>query len=137
MSKQVDILRLHLPVPGRLVPQAETAGNAVRPEALAEFLANGLKDATAIEAWIKGQAPAMAGLPPLTGQEHLSPRQQIYDRYFDITRHGGSTASIAFSLGQVMGELSREFQLGTSLGEQDISHLLDGLAAVLEAASER
>ena len=81
-------------------------------------------------------AAAVAKLPRLTGEEKLSPRQKIYDRYFDVGRHGGSTASITFALGQVMAEISREMQLGSTLDEQEINRLLDGLAAVMEAASE-
>lgn len=136
MNKQVDIRKLQLPVPGRLVPHAETAGNTVRPEALAEFLAGGLKDSAAIETWVGEQASVLAGSPPLTAQEKLSPRQKIYDRYFGVSRHGGSTASITLALGQILGEISRELQVGASLDESDINRLLDGLAAVLEAAGE-
>lgn len=138
MSNQVDVQKkLLLPLPEHLVPQSETGtDDALRVSALAGFLANGLKDTEGIESWIEAQAPAIAGLPPLPVNEQISPRQQIYDAYFDVGRHGGSTATIPFALGQVMGELSREFQLGTGLGEHDMHRLLDGLTAVLEAASE-
>lgn len=137
MSKQLDIKKLHLPVPGRLVPGVEMpAGGALRGEALAGFLAQGVKDTAAIEAWVRQAAAAVAELPRLTGEDKLSPRQKIYDRYFDVGRHGGSAVSITFALGQVMAEISREMQLGATLDEQEINRLLDGLAAVMEAASE-
>lgn len=136
MNKQVDIRKLQLPVPGRLVPAEATACEVLRPEALAEFLAAGLKDSAAIETWLGEQASVLAALPPLAGQEKLSPRQKIYDRYFGVDRHGGSTASITLALGQILGEVSRELQVGVSLDESDMNRLLDGLAAVLEAASE-
>lgn len=138
MSNQVGIKKkLLLPVPESLVPRPEIcAGDVLLADKLADFLANRLKDSEAIENWIAAQAPIVAGLPALTAGGQLSSRQQIYDGYFDVGRHGGSTASITFALGQVMGELSREFQLGSGLGEQEINHLLDGLTAVLEAVSE-
>lgn len=138
MNKRFDIQKLQLPIPGRLAPQAEMAtGNALRPDALAEFLANGLKDTGAIEAWLTEQASAMSDLPRQPEQEQLSPRQRIYDQYFNVIRHGGSIASVTFALAQVMGEVSRELHVGSDLGEPDMNRLLDGLTAVLEAVGER
>lgn len=137
MSKQLDTQKLHLPVPGRLALGVEMpAGGALRDEALAGFLAQGAKDTAAIEAWVRQGAAVMAELPRLSGEEKLSPRQKIYDRYFDLVRHGGSSASLTFALGQVLAEISRELQLGSTLDEREMSRLLDGLAAVMEAASE-
>lgn len=133
----MDIQKLHLPAPGRLAPGIEApADNALRGDALAGFLAEGLKDTAAIEAWVRQGASAVAELPRLYGGDKLSPRQRIYDRYFDVARHGGPAASITFALGQVLAEISRELQSGSTLGEQEINRLLDGLAAVMEAASE-
>jgi len=129
---------LLLPAPKHLVPRPRTgAADALCSQsALSDFIANELQDSEVIENWIVAQAPLIAGLPPLSTKEELTSKQHIYDRYFGVHRHGGSTASIALAVGQVMGELSRELQSGSGLGEQDVNHLLDGLAAVLEAANE-
>lgn len=140
MNTPLDIKKLQLPVPARLVPLAHTAAsNVLQAGALVEFLASGLQDSTGIEAWLEGQgsATAMADYPLLSELEKLSPRQKIYDSYFDVCRHGGSTASLAYALGQVMGEISRELQVGSGLDESELKCLFDGLAAVLEAAGER
>lgn len=137
MNKQVDIRKLLLPVPGRLVPQVEAgASKILRPEALVEFLSAGLKDGGAIEVWVGEQTSIMADLLPLAAQEKLSPREEIYDRYFGVGRHGGANASVMLALGQILGELSRELQVGASLGTPDMNRLFDGLAAVSEVVSE-
>lgn len=137
MGKQLDTPQIQLPVPGRLAAQSEApAGDGLDTGALAEFIASGLKG-TAVESWIREHALVIASLPQLAGQKGLSPRQQIYDRYFGINRHGGETGSIIFALAQVLGEISQELQVGSSLDEYEMGHLFDGLIAVLEAASER
>lgn len=138
MNKESDIQKLWLPVPERLGSMSGMgAGDAVRAEALAKFLESGLKDPAVIESWIQEQNSAIADLPPLPARDRLSPRQKIYDRYFNVCRHGGEASTITFAVGQVAGEISRELQVGSGLDEEEVSRLLDGLAAVLEAAGER
>lgn len=137
MTRQFDVRKLQLPVPARLSPPAHRAmDGALRKEKLGEFLARGLDDSAAIESWVDEHARAIAELPAVAGRETLSSRNKIYDGYFDVCRHGGAAATIAFALGQVMAELSRELTAGSGLGEHELSRLLDGLTAVLEATGE-
>lgn len=138
MGDPADMTQLLLPMPEHLEMRTGTNEmGALFATPLAGFLADGLKNLDAIENWLATQAPIIADLPPLSSSEPLTPRQQIYDRYFDVGRHGGTTETIPFAIGQVMARLSHEFQLGSDLGEQDMHRLLDGLAAVLEVTSER
>ncbi len=131
------ISKLLLPIPQRLTPRSVGCDDdALAIEPLTRFLANGLKDSEAIERWLAAHPPIIAALPSVTESERLTPRQKIYDRYFNVERHGGSAASVAYAVGQVMSELAREFQLGSGLGQQDLHRLIDGLSAVLETVSE-
>lgn len=137
MTRQFDVRKLQLPVPARLLPRARGGiDGSLRKEKLGEFLARGLDDSAAIQSWVNEHAGAMAELPAVAEREKLSPRNKIYDGYFDVCRHGGATATIAFALGQVMAELSGELTAGSGLAEHELSRLLDGLAAVLEATGE-
>lgn len=129
---------LLLPIPANLDPQSEVSMfDELSVAALSKFLKNGLiKDSEAIENWVIKQSPIVAALPQLAKSDQLLLMEQIYDQYFGVSRHEGSTTSMIFGLGQVLAELSQELQLGTDLGEQDVNVLLDGLTAVLEVVNE-
>lgn len=137
MPKQVNIQKLQLPLPARLVTGEDRAfDTAVQADVLSKFLEGGLADSASIASWIREHAAEMADLPGLAEREQLSARHRIYDHYFGVCRHGGTTSTITFALAQVMEEVSRELAMGSGLDQRDLNRLLDGLAAVLEATGE-
>ena len=134
MSDQVlknDLLLL--PIPAHLEQPSDIPlfDNGCINE-LTHYLSNRLNDTEAIKNWVEQQFPTVSKLPKLTESDQLLSMERIYDQYFSVGRHEGSTNSMVFAVGQVLAGLAEELQMGTALAEENITVLFDGLTAILE-----
>lgn len=130
--------KLLLPLPDQLDSpdhQAPIVPPDIAP--LAHFIKSNLVDREAIQDWLKCQFEEQDDLFHTPSADVLTERQQAYDDYFYVARQTGGNKIIPLALGQVLAEVSREFESGVDLSETDTARFMDGLMAVLELANER
>jgi hypothetical protein len=133
--KQHSILLL--PKPDALIPRSDRRLESEFTSAeLVRFVTDCMADQEALDNWLTTHAQDVSELIARSHTALPDSRQAIYDNYFGVARHGGSASSLKFAVGQVLAELAREFEAGSSLSDNYRGKLFNGLAAVLEVAGE-
>ncbi|MEX0618425.1 MAG: hypothetical protein WDZ76_14555 [Pseudohongiellaceae bacterium] len=127
--------RLTLPVPNRLhVPAMPGSTNRPVKQAAIALLSAIEQDPLSLQGW--SQALSQFDAPAVTSELELSHKQQVYDEYFNVARHEGSTDLLLAAIAQVVSELTLEFSDSKLQASEISDRLLDGLKALLETLCE-
>lgn len=126
--------KLPLPLPDYLdSPEVTSVDIQSLKQAIDGLLKTGLVDAEDISNRLSAAAPHDHS-PRMTSR--LTQKQRVYDDYFGVARHTGGNSIALDAMVPVLAGLAAELQAGSSLTQDDVGRLMDGLTALLETLSD-